>query len=120
VTVFDRVGNASTLLGLLLVLVTLFTSEQARSLEVEENRSGGAQPGSYRRIALISAGLGAVTLASLASLATLAWNVLGLCCSKGWDSSLAVFLLVWLLLVPLEGWQLSISRRAWKLWRERG
>jgi hypothetical protein len=81
VTVFDRVGNASTLLGLLLVLVTLFTSEQARTLDVEEHRSGGAEAGSYRRVALISAGLATVTLASLASLATLVWDVLRLCCA---------------------------------------
>ncbi len=100
------------------MLVTLFTSEQARSLDVEENRSGGAQRGSYRRIALIAAGLAAVTFTSLAALATLAWDVLRLCCGKGWESSLSVFPLVWVLLIPLEGWQISLTLRAWKLWKK--
>jgi hypothetical protein len=116
-TVFDRVASASTLLGLLLVLVTLFTSEQARSLEVEEHRTGGAQPGSYRRIALTAIGLALVTLASLGSLVSLVWDVLRLCCGGGWDSTLAVFLLVWLLLIPLSVWQISVGSRAWKLWK---
>lgn len=114
----DRVSSASTLVGLLLVLVTLFTSEQARSLEVEEHRTGGAQPGSYRRIALTAVGLALVTLASLLSLCTLVWDVLRLCCGSGWDSTLAVFVLVWVLLIPLCMWQVSVGRRAWKLWRK--
>lgn len=114
----DRVSSASTLVGLLLVLVTLFTSEQARSLEVEEHRTGGAQPGSYRRIALTAVALALVTLTSLLSLSTLVWDVLRLCCGSGWDSTLAVFLLVWVLLIPLCVWQVSVGRRAWRLWRK--
>jgi hypothetical protein len=117
-TVFDRVSSASTLLGLLLVLVTLFTSEQARTLEFEEHRPGGAQPGSYRRIALTAGGLALVTFVSLVSLVSLAWDVLRLCCGRSWDSTLAVFLLVWLLLLPLCVWQVSVGRRAWRLWKK--
>jgi hypothetical protein len=117
-TLSERVASASTLLGLLLVLVTLFTSEQSRSLEMEEQRTGGAQPGSYRRIALTAIGLALVTLTSLGSLASLVWDVVRLCCRGGWDSTLAVFVLVWLLLVPLSVWQLSVGRHAWKLWKK--
>jgi O-antigen/teichoic acid export membrane protein len=119
-TVLDRVSSASTLLGLLLVLVTLFTSEQARSLEVEQHRAGGAQAGSYKRIALTTSGLALVTLASLISLSSLAWDILRLCCGQDWDPALAVFLLVWLLLIPLAVWQVSVARRAWKLRKPSG
>ena len=63
-TVFERVSNASTLLGLLLVLVTLFTSERARCLDAEENWIGRGRGGAYRRIALTTTALATVTATS--------------------------------------------------------
>jgi hypothetical protein len=115
-TVVERVSSASTLLGLLLVLVTLFTSEQARSLDAEENRTGGGRRGAYRRITLTTTALAAVTSLSVFSLAGLAYDVVRLCCGNGWDSSLAVFVLVFVLLLPLAGWQFHLARAAWRLW----
>lgn len=113
-TTVERVSNASTLLGLLLVLVTLFTSEQARAFDLEQLRSGGGRRSIYRRVSLIAAALSVVTGASIVSLAPLAEQIVRLCCGAEWDSILGVFVLVWLLLVPLLGWQLGLAWRAWR------
>jgi hypothetical protein len=108
------VSNASTLLGLLLVLVTLFTSEQAKSLDNERSRAGGGRRSAYRRIGAIAVALAIVTATSLVSLWPLAGDVKSLCCGLEWDPILGVFELVWILLLPLLIWQFGL---AWSAWR---
>jgi hypothetical protein len=108
-TISERIGQASTLLGLLLVLVTLFTSEQARSLDAERRREGGASQGARKRIIAICVALSAVTVASFLVLAPLVWDIANALVDGHADSLQGVFCLVWLLLVPLGGWQISIA-----------
>jgi hypothetical protein len=114
-TITERIGQASSLVGLLLVLVTLFTSEQARALETERRREGGATPGGRRRIMAISLALGVVTLASLTALSPIVWQVVGAWTTRQGDALHVVFALVWLLLIPLCGWQFSIALGARRL-----
>jgi hypothetical protein len=116
-TISERVGSASTLVGLLLILVTLFTSEQARSLDAERSHEGGPRTGICRRITIITAALAAVTILAFASLSGLAYDVVRSCCGASWDASLAVFVLVFLLLIPLAGWQLTLAWVSYRLWR---
>lgn len=117
-TINDRIAQASTLVGLLLVLVTLFTSEQARSLEVERRRQGGASPEARKRIMVISLCLAAVTVLSFVSLAPLVWDISNAWVDGHGNSLQAVFGLVWLLLAPLGTWQLSIAFSAFRLSRD--
>jgi len=114
VTLLDKVGGASTLLGLLLVLVTLFTSEQSRSLDAETERSGGGRSKTYRRIGIMATCLAIITGAALLSLFPIASEIIDTCCHGAWEPTFAVFLLVWLLLVPLMGWQIAIARSAFR------
>lgn len=111
----ERIGQASGLIGLLPVLVTLFTSEQARALEAERRREGGATPQAKRRIMVISLSLAGVTVAALFALSPLVWDVLGAWGEGEGDPLQIVFALVWLLLVPLTVWQLSIALGARRL-----
>ena len=55
-TLADQVAQARTFLGLLLALVTLFTSEQARRLGDERTREGGAHPERLKSIRYACAG----------------------------------------------------------------
>lgn len=108
----DRVSDAASLTGLLLVLVTLFTSEQARSLDNERRRLGGAEAGSRKRIRTLALALAAVTLLCILALAPLVAQIIKECCSGAWNPVRALFLLVWVLLFPLIIWQLSIAKGA--------
>jgi hypothetical protein len=114
-TVNERIGQASALIGLLLVLVTLFTSEQARALEAELRREGGATGGAKRRIIAISLSLAGVTGAALFALGPLVWDVVRAWFEGEGDPLQMVFALVWFLLVPLIGWQLSVALGAHRL-----
>src|SRR5919106_2048978 len=100
-TIDDRIGEASSLIGLLLVLVTIFTSEQARALETERRREGGAMPGTRRRIITISLALVMVTLVALLVLTPLVWEAIRTWGAGSGDAVQIVFVLVWMLLVPL-------------------
>lgn len=113
--ILQRIGDASGLVGLLLVLVTLFTAEQARSLDAERARLGGASPSARSRILVLSIALVLVTAASFAALIPLAGNVVDTWGTKSWDPVFIVFLLVWLMLIPLGVWQIFIASRAAKL-----
>ena len=110
-----RIGDASSLIGLLLVLVTLFTSEQARALETERHRPGGAAPGARKRIRALAVALAAVTSASIGALAPVIVDVVGTCCEGPWDPVRAVFALIWTLLFPLTAWQVAIALGANRL-----
>jgi hypothetical protein len=46
----------------------------------------------------------------------LAYDVVRSCCGANWDNSLAVFVLVFLLLIPLACWQLTLAWMSWRFW----
>jgi hypothetical protein len=107
----DQVAQAANLVGLLLALVTLFTSEQARRLADERSREGGARSSHLSSIRYVCAGLGAVTITSLALLAPLVFDVLDAIGSDEWEPVLGVFALVYLLLAALLSWQVVLAGR---------
>jgi hypothetical protein len=113
----ERIGQASGLIGLLLALVTLFTSEQSRALDAERRRVGGSTRGARRRIVAICTSLAVLTLAALFALAPLVLDVCRALVEGEGDPLLIVFALVWLLLVPLVVWQLAIVLGAGRLGR---
>jgi hypothetical protein len=108
----EQIEQASTLLGLLLALDTLFTTEQARRLADERNRTGGAKPAALRAVLVASVGLGVVTVAALASLTPLAADVVDGVGDTDWQPVYGVFLLAYVLLVGLVGWQAALAVRA--------
>lgn len=111
-TLSDQVNTASTLVGLLLALNTLFTAEQARRLSDERLRTGGARRDKLRTIRWTSIALALVTIAALASLFPLFRDVIEAVGTRQWQSVLAVFELTWLLLVALAVWQISLAVRS--------
>jgi hypothetical protein len=113
-TVSDQVGTASNLVGLLLILVTLFTSEQARSLDAERTRVGGARSKPLLRISLISIALAAVTVTSFLTLIPLVRKVIDARGTHLWQPIFLVFLLVWVLLLFLCSWQFAVAVGAWR------
>jgi hypothetical protein len=108
----EQVSQAANLLGLLLALVTLFTSEQARRLSEEQEREGGPRRPRLRAIRLSSAGLAFVTAGALVLLAPLVRDVIGAVGDDNWEPVLGVFALTYLLLVALLVWQAVIGRRS--------
>jgi hypothetical protein len=108
----DQVAQASNLVGLLLALDTLFTTEQARRLADERTRTGGAKPAVLRTAFLASVGLAVVTVAALASLTPLAWDVADTLGEAGWQPVFGVYLLAYVLLVALVVWQVTLAVRS--------
>ncbi len=108
----DQVGQAANLVGLLLALVTLFTSEQARRLADERTREGGARHSRLTSIRYASVGLGAVTVTSLGLLGPLVFDVVKAIGGDDWQPVLGVFALVYLLLVALLCWQVTLAFRS--------
>ena len=111
-TLDEQVAQASNLLGLLLALDTLFTTEQARRLAEERSRIGGAKRSALRNAFLTCVGLAAVTLAALASLTPLALDVVETLGESSWQPVFGVFLLAYVLLVGLVTWQITLTVRA--------
>lgn len=111
-TLSDQVAQAANLLGLLLALVTLFTSEQSRRLSYERSREGGARKSRLRSIASVCVGLAVVTASSLVLLGQLVFDVVKAIGSDDWQPVLGVFGLVYLLLVALLCWQVVLTVRA--------
>ena len=109
VTLADQVGQASNLVGLLLVLLTLFTSEQTRRLAEERKSTGGADPKVLAQIRWLSVGLALVTVASIAVLFPVVRSVIAAIGTSAFTPVLAIFALVWTLLIALIVWQLSIA-----------
>ncbi len=101
----EQVGQAANLLGLLLALVTLFTSEQARRLSEEQEREGGPRRSRLRAVRMSSAGLAIVTAGTLVLLAPLVRDVLGAIGDDAWEPVLGVFALTYVLLIALLAWQ---------------
>jgi hypothetical protein len=109
----EQVAQAASLLGLLLALDTLFTSEQARRITEERTRTGGAKRSVLRTTLITCILLGAVTLAALASLTPLAIDVLGtIGDDTDWEPVFGVFLLTYVLLIGLVAWQILLTIRA--------
>jgi hypothetical protein len=108
----EQVAQAASLLGLLLALDTLFTSEQARRLTEERTRTGGAKRSALRTTLVTCILLGTVTLAALASLTPLAIDVLGTIGDRDWEPVFGVFLLTYVLLIGLAAWQALLTIRA--------
>lgn len=111
-TLSDQVAQAANLLGLLLALVTLFTSEQAGRLGDERSREGGARQSRLTTIRYACAGLGAVTFASLVLLGPLVFDVVRAIGGDDWQPVLGVFVLVYLLLAALLSWQITLVVRS--------
>lgn len=111
-TLSDQVAQAANLLGLLLALVTLFTSEQARRFADERSREGGARSSRMKLIRYAAAGLGVVTLASLTLLGPLVFDVVRAIGGNEWEPVLGVFVLVYLLLAALLCWQVALGVRS--------
>jgi protein-S-isoprenylcysteine O-methyltransferase Ste14 len=108
----EQVAQVASLLGLLLALDTVFTTEQARRLTEERTRTGGAKPSALRTTLVTCILLGAVTLAALASLTPLAIDVVGTIGETSWEPVFGVFLLTYVLLVGLVAWQILLTIRA--------
>jgi hypothetical protein len=108
----DQVAQASNLLGLLLALDTLFTTEQARRVAEERTRIGGARRAALRTALVTCVGLAAVTAAALASLTPLALDVVETLGESTWQPVFGVFLLTYVLLVGLVTWQVTLTLRA--------
>lgn len=111
-TLSDQVAQAANLLGLLLALVTLFTSEQAKRLADERARQGGARASRLRSIRLSASGLGVVTGGSLVLLAPLVLDVVRAVGTDEWQPVLGVFCLAYLLLGALLCWQVVLGVRS--------
>lgn len=113
-TLSQQVGDAAGLLGLLLALNTLFTAEQARRLEDERGREGGARKGAVSATRWLTAALAAITAASLVMLSPLVADIADTVGDDDWEPVLGVFVLTWVLLVGLFAWQVVITARTWK------
>ena len=111
--VADQVAQAANLLGLLLALVTLFTSEQARRLADERVREGGARRSRLKSIRYSCLGLGAATLASVGFLGPLVVDVVATVGDDHWQPVFGVFVLVYVLLGALLCWQIVLAARTW-------
>lgn len=118
-SVGDQVGAAASLVGVLLALVTLFTSAQSASFQAQQTRSGGANSRVLARVVLISAALFLITVVSFLSLRPLAFAVWHARGTRAWESFFPVFLWVWILLVFLAGWQLALAVHAGRQWASR-
>lgn len=112
IPIAEQVTDAASLLGLLLALDTLFTSEQARRLEAEDDREGGPRKTSLRTIGWTSAALAVLTGCAVAALAPLMWSVVKLVGGYEWEPVLSVFGLAYVLLLGLLGWQIRLTIRA--------
>ena len=111
-TLVEQVRDAANLLGLLLALDTLFTTEQARRLAEQRSREGGARRHALRGVRLTALGLAVLTAGSLAILAPLMFGVVGAIGGDDWEPVLGVFGLTYLLLVGLLVWQIQLMVRS--------
>jgi hypothetical protein len=111
-TLVEQVRDAANLLGLLLALDTLFTTEQARRLSEQRAREGGARRSVLRGVRLMAIGLAVLTAGSVAILAPLMVGVLGAIGGDDWEPVLGVFALTYLLLAGLLVWQIQLMVRA--------
>jgi hypothetical protein len=113
----EQIGQVANLIGLLLALITLFTSDRSDRLREQRSAGGGPKRGHIKEILATAVGLAVVTAAATASLTSLAHKA-GLAVWHGTsDPVVSVFLLVWLLLIALLAWQVVIVVSAIRLSR---
>jgi len=110
--VAEQVGEAANLLGLLLALDTLFTTEQSRRLFEERSREGGARRTALRTVLWTSLSLALLTAAAIVFLAPLIVDVVSAVGDAAWEPVLGVFGLTYLLLLGLFGWQIFVVIRS--------
>ncbi len=110
-----EISDASSLLGLLLALVTLFTTETSRRIEGEEAREGGPRADVKKSIVRHCVGLFVVTVSSVAALGPLVVDVLQTMGGQRIEPTYVVFILVVLLLGSLAFWQAVLAHRARRL-----
>jgi hypothetical protein len=108
-TLPQQVADAGGLLGLLLALDVLFTSEQQRRLTEQLDRQGGPVPAAMRTIRLLTTGLAVITLTSVVLLWPTVRDVVAAIGDPGWQPVLSVFVLAWVLLVALVAWQAYLA-----------
>jgi uncharacterized BrkB/YihY/UPF0761 family membrane protein len=116
VRIADQVGAAAGLIGVLLALITLFTSAQSAAFQAEQTRVGGANRTILARIAALSLALFVVTGASYLSLGPLALDVWRARGTPEWQAFFWIFLWVWVLLVFLAAWQVVVACLAARQW----
>jgi len=105
----QQVADASSVLGLLLAIVALFTVALSSTLQSESTRQGGPHRGAWRRIMGLALALAVISAATLASLTAVVRVVLDAHGTSAWQPAFWVFLLVYLLLLPLCAWQVVIA-----------
>ncbi len=113
-SVSSNVNSASAMLGTLLVLLTLFTSELARRYADCQSRPD-CRRSERSQLVVASSAVALVTTASFISLVWVAGPALGAAGTTSWEPSFVVLLLVWLLLLPLLAWQVSLALGSSKL-----
>ncbi len=111
----QQVTDAATELGVLLAIIELFTGALSAFLQSESARQGGAHKGARRQIIGLSIALALVSIASILSLLSLVRLVIDSHGTRSWEPAFWVFLLVYLLLIPLCIWQIIIAFGACRL-----
>lgn len=101
-----QVSDASSLLGILLILVTLFTQILASALDDQSDLTGGAEKETRNRIRVKTSGLFIFTLLVILSLTPTIHNVFKSHGTQNWESPFFLFILVWFALFPLCAWHL--------------
>jgi hypothetical protein len=110
----DQIGDVASLVGLLLALDTLFTTEQSRRLDEEAARQGGPRSSVVRAVMWSTMGLALLTTCADALLAPLMMDVLRTIGTSKWEPVLGVFGLTYVLLLALLWWQVGLFLRARK------
>lgn len=114
-SVADQISSATGSVGVVLVLLSLFTAEQSRRNEFETDRIGGPRRSVTSATRRFGWFLAVATSLAFLALVPLGVRVIESCCSGAWRGDQAVFLLLWLLMLPLVGWQVAIARQATRL-----
>jgi lysylphosphatidylglycerol synthetase-like protein (DUF2156 family) len=114
-SVSQQVADVSAQIGPLLAIIALFTAALSGTVQSEKTRDGGAHKGAKRRIVVLSISLSVVSAVSIISLLSLACAVIDAHGTRSWESAFWVFLLVYLLLIPLCLWQVIIAAGACRL-----
>jgi hypothetical protein len=105
-----EIGDAGALLGLVLAIVTLFTSEQARRLEAELAKPSFDRA-RQREIRWVTSGVLVATAAAIFGLAPLARQAISTSGGNEIEPVLWIFVITWFLLGGLLIWQASIVAR---------
>lgn len=111
----QRITDYATLIALVLVLITLFTTQRATRLDTVEKDTNRTRAQATQEIWLDGA-LAAITLLIFATGAPLLWDSITALNLGGNSGPLrSGFAITWVLLVVLIGWQVMLFRRAHKV-----